>query len=131
MSHCNRILVIEDNADLADLVREVLEAEGFDVCIALTPDEGLARFVDLRPALVLLDLHLPGRSPLELIAQLRRKAASPTRIVAMTGGDESPSGVHAILRKPFDLNLLVEAATAAERAAASARQSELLTVDRL
>src|SRR5271166_4782682 len=70
-----RVLVVEDEPGIVDFVRRGLEAEGFQVAAALDGVEGermaLAGGIDA----VVLDLMLPGRSGLEILASLRR--ASP------------------------------------------------------
>jgi len=66
-----KILVIEDEKDIRELVRYNLEAEGFAVVEASDGEIGLALSARERPALVLLDLMLPGLSGLEVCRKLR------------------------------------------------------------
>jgi DNA-binding response OmpR family regulator len=65
------ILVVEDDARVADFLQRGLQAEGFRVQLARTGPEGLALARDGEPALVLLDLMLPGLGGLELCQTLR------------------------------------------------------------
>jgi two-component system phosphate regulon response regulator PhoB len=71
-----RILVIEDEADIAEVLRLNLAAEGYSVTLAADGPGGLGRARELRPDLVLLDLMLPGLSGLDVCRQLRADARS-------------------------------------------------------
>ena len=68
-----KILVIEDERDIRELVRYNLEAEGFAVVEASDGEIGLALSARERPALVVLDLMLPGLSGLEVCRKLRER----------------------------------------------------------
>ena len=61
-----KILIVEDERDLRDLLRFHLEQEGYAVCEADAGDTGLAAVATERPALVVLDLMLPGTDGLEI-----------------------------------------------------------------
>ena len=71
MSAAPKILSIEDEPDIRELLSLTLEAEGFRVLSAATGEEGLRLARKEKPALVLLDLMLPKISGLELCRQLR------------------------------------------------------------
>ncbi len=70
------ILVVEDEKDIRDLVRFHLEQEGFTVREADTGEAAIAQAAAIRPALIVLDLMLPGTDGLEVCRRLR--AAEPT-----------------------------------------------------
>jgi DNA-binding response OmpR family regulator len=76
-----RILLVEDDARIADVVAKNLEAVGFEC--HQSPDGGraIADFARLKPALVVLDLGLPGLDGLELLRRLRRESDVPILIV--------------------------------------------------
>ena len=65
------ILVIDDERDLLELVRYNLEKEGYDAICAADGETGLAIAAKHKPALVLLDLMMPGKDGLEVCRQLR------------------------------------------------------------
>ena len=70
-----RILIVEDDADIAESLRYNLEREGLKTRIAETGEKGLSAALDEQrgaPALILLDLMLPGMSGTELCRRLRR-----------------------------------------------------------
>lgn len=66
-----RVLVVEDDAKLAALVREFLEANGFDVDVEPRGDRAPARILDEQPDLVILDLMLPGLDGLAICRHVR------------------------------------------------------------
>jgi two-component system phosphate regulon response regulator PhoB len=70
----SRVLVVDDEPDLLELVRYNLEKEGFRVDTARDAEEGLAALRRATPAAIVLDLMLPGSSGLEVLKRLR---ASP------------------------------------------------------
>jgi DNA-binding response OmpR family regulator len=80
------ILLVEDDQMNVQLVRVLLEDDGYDLRSAFTADEALNILATLRPGLVLMDIQLPGKSGLELTRQLRsNRAMNDTKIVALTG----------------------------------------------
>ena len=70
------ILVVEDEKDIAELVRFNLEREGFAVITAADGEQGLDAARQQRPALLILDLMLPGMAGLEVCRRLRGDAAT-------------------------------------------------------
>src|SRR5256714_12255866 len=81
------VLIIEDDADIAEGVRYSLEREGFAVRVALTGEQGLTAALDAQapPSLIILDLMLPGMSGIELCRRLRREPATKrTPIIMLT-----------------------------------------------
>ena len=67
-----RILVVDDEQHIVDVVVYILEENAFDAVVALDGDAGLRKFSDSRPDLVILDLTLPGMSGLDLFREMRR-----------------------------------------------------------
>ncbi len=70
-----RVLVIEDNLDLAYGLRNNLEIEGYEVCVADDGSAGLAQATSWRPDLVILDLTLPGLDGFRVLKTLREQGA--------------------------------------------------------
>ena len=82
-----RILIIEDDADIAEGLRYNLEREGFRPIIAESGEKGLRLALDEKnpPVLILLDLMLPGMNGMELCRRLRREPTSEnTPIIMLT-----------------------------------------------
>src|SRR5207244_8213630 len=67
----DRVMVIEDEKEIRDLVRYNLERAGFRVALADNGEDGLERIFAARPDAVVLDLMLPGLSGLEVLRELR------------------------------------------------------------
>jgi DNA-binding response OmpR family regulator len=106
------VLLVEDDADIRDIVQDVLEAEGYDVIPASHGRQALEFLrVATPPALVILDLKVPlvgGRSVLEAMRSDHSLSSVP--IVVMSAlGQEKPAGAAAFLRKPFSLASLFDA----------------------
>ena len=106
------ILVVEDEASLADAVRYNLEREGFRVALALDGPSALERFEAERPGLVILDLMLPGMSGLDVCREIRARSAVP--IVILTAKDAEADKVAGLelgaddyVTKPFSMRELV------------------------
>ena len=81
-----RILVVEDEAKVARALKEGLEGEHYEVVVARTGEEGFFRAGSEAFDLVLLDLMLPGRSGLEVLEAVRRRAI-PTPVLVLTARD--------------------------------------------
>jgi two-component system cell cycle response regulator DivK len=65
------ILIVEDNDKNRKLVRDVLAFKGYRLAEAETGEEGVRLARELRPALILMDIQLPGISGIEALAQIR------------------------------------------------------------
>jgi len=67
-----RILLVDDERHIADVVEYILKENAFDVLVALNGDDGLRQFREKKPDLVILDLNLPGLSGLDLFREMKR-----------------------------------------------------------
>ncbi len=109
------ILVVDDEEDLRNLLRHSLKKEGFEVQVAGTGPEALAIAADIKPALILLDLMLPGMQGTEVCRRLRADASlNGTAIIMLTArGDELDRvvgfelGADDYVTKPFSTRELV------------------------
>lgn len=107
-----RILVVDDDAAIAEMIGIVLRGEEFDAVFAMTGDEALERFHAERPDLILLDLMLPGMSGIEVCARVRAESGVP--IIMLTAKGEPTdvvegleSGADDYVVKPFNPKELV------------------------
>ena len=82
-----RVLVVEDEPGIVDFVRRGLEAEGFEVEVALDGIEGERLALSESFDAIVLDLMLPGRSGLEILASLRRAKPNVPVIVLTARGE--------------------------------------------
>ena len=109
-----RILIAEDNRDSADSLKALLEALGYDAHIAYDGESAVRSAAELRPAVIVMDIGLPGINGYEASRQIRAlKPALPALIVALTGwGQQSDrlrsaeAGIDHHLVKPLDLAAL-------------------------
>jgi two-component system response regulator RegX3 len=112
MAETARILVVEDEASLADTVRYNLEREGYEVSLAADGREALDRFRDDAPSLVILDLMLPEMSGLDVCRAIRAESDVP--IIMVTAKDSEADKVAGLelgaddyVTKPFSVRELV------------------------
>lgn len=80
-----QLLVVEDDSQIAAIVRDYLDAAGFAVRIAASGDAALAIAHTDRPDAVILDLGLPGRDGLDVLRELRRDGDTPVLILTARG----------------------------------------------
>ncbi|SEK55884.1 PAS domain S-box-containing protein [Roseateles sp. YR242] len=108
------VLVVDDNADAADTLSEVLQGAHYRTAVAYSGEEALACFTRVRPRVVLLDIGLPGLSGLEVARRMRAMSDEPGLIlVAITGWGQhadreatTDAGFDAHLVKPIEFNEL-------------------------
>ena len=109
------VLIVEDEADLRELIRYNLEAEDFRVVMAESGDEAVERIRDGVPDLILLDWMLPGLSGIELCRRWRsREETARTPIIMITARGEEEERVRGLATgaddyvvKPFSMPELV------------------------
>lgn len=105
-----RILVIEDNQANIELIDYLLTAHGYLTLLATNGEDGLRLATQQRPALVLLDLRMPGIDGYQAAAAIRKQPGlEQTRIVAVTAsamvGDReriAAAGFDGYIQKPLD-----------------------------
>jgi signal transduction histidine kinase/ActR/RegA family two-component response regulator len=102
-----RVLVVDDNADAADMLGELLRHAGYEVCVAADGLAALATLDGFVPELALLDIGLPGMDGYELAGRLRSDPRVPgvLRLVAITGYGRDPDRARA-LATHFDEHLV-------------------------
>jgi len=137
------ILIIEDDADIAESLHYNLRREGYRVTIAESGEKGLRLALDEKaaPSLIVLDLMLPGMSGLELCRRLRRETQTKTTpIIMLTAkaaeGDKITgleTGADDYVVKPFSLKELIARVRAVlrrvEKEGTAVYSDEKLTVD--
>ncbi len=107
-----RVLVVDDDAALAEMLTIVLRQEGFDSRMCTRGDEALEQFRDYRPDVVLLDLMLPGKDGIDVCKEIRAESGVP--IVMLTAKGDTvdvvvglESGADDYVVKPFKAKELV------------------------
>ena len=107
-----RVLVVDDEGQIRSFIRDVLLDEGFAVDVAATGAAAIGQAVAARPDVVVLDMMLPDLSG-EAVADALRSKLGEVRILVITADPLAPdraqrSGAYGYLRKPFDLDDLVD-----------------------
>ncbi len=108
-----RILVVDDEENVRRVLRQMLESAGYEVIVAANGNQALDLVAEQNPALVLLDLRMPGKSGMEVLKEM--KADYPdVAVIVVTAVDEVNIAIEAIrngaydyLHKPFDANALI------------------------
>jgi DNA-binding response OmpR family regulator len=115
-----KILVIDDEEGVREVLRDQLENAGYEVHTAGSGDEGMALYDKSGATIVIVDLVMPGKEGIETIQELRLQSFQP-RIVAISGGGRSQAnaegylrfakalGADICLKKPFDQAHLLNA----------------------
>jgi CheY-like chemotaxis protein len=108
------VLVIDDDLDIVDSIREVLEDEGYTVVVAKDGEEALERLTGLTPQLILLDLAMPNMDGSAFrTAQRQNPALAKIPTVVMSAADRTREMAMALdpedcLLKPIKLATLLE-----------------------
>ncbi|MCL8024966.1 MtrAB system response regulator MtrA [Nocardioides bruguierae] len=128
-----RVLVVDDDASLAEMLTIVLRQEGFDSQMCTRGDEALDQFREYRPDVVLLDLMLPGKDGIDVCKEIRSESGVP--IVMLTAKGDTvdvvvglESGADDYVVKPFKPKELVARIRARVRRFDATTQAENLQV---
>src|SRR5512142_2952899 len=108
----DRVLVVDDDVELCDLVKEFLEPEGLQVEAVHNGNRGLERALSGEHALVVLDVMLPGMNGLDVLRKLRATSTVPVLLLTARGQDVDrivglELGADDYLPKPFNPRELV------------------------
>ncbi|MGI6451525.1 MAG: response regulator transcription factor [Desulfitobacteriia bacterium] len=128
-----KILVIDDEVRLLEVIKEYLLKEGFEVFTSINGEEALRLFPLLRPDFIILDLMLPDLSGEEICKQIRRESDVPILMLTAKSGEEDrikglALGADDYLVKPFSPRELVMRVKAIlRRTAGQTKTNNLLT----
>jgi DNA-binding NtrC family response regulator len=115
----SRVMVVDDDTETLNLLREVVAKEGYQVETAEDAETALRRLAEWQPDLVITDIHMPGMDGLALLAAVREKAPDILVILLTAYGslktavDAIKAGAFDYLSKPFvvdDIRLVVRRA---------------------
>ena len=130
-----RILMVEDDASLADTVREALVTEGFAVDVMRTGPDGLWAATEHPYDVIMLDIMLPGLSGYEICRQLRARGVwAPILMLTAKDGEYDQAdaldlGADDYLTKPFSFVVLLARLRALARRAVAQRPTVLVAGD--
>ena len=130
-----RILVVEDNSDLAAGLEYNLQLEGHEVQVAATGPEGVAAAAEWAPDLVILDLMLPGVNGYEVLQSIRKQARH-VPVIILTARAEEQNKIRGFrldadqyVTKPFGILELLERVAALLRRSAQEQQPASAVVE--
>ena len=102
------VLIVEDDRNIADLLRLYLEKEGYEVAIAYTGIQGVEKFREVQPSLILLDVMLPEMDGWGVCRTIRAESKVP--IIMLTAKGETEDKVNGLkqgaddyITKPFEM----------------------------
>jgi DNA-binding response OmpR family regulator len=130
MPERNRILLIEDDREIATTIRSVLESAGYEVDYASNGRDGQRLISEQPPDLVITDMMMPQLGGFPVLEFLKR-LPQPPRVIMITANEGGRHkayaemlGVSDYLRKPFAMDVLLEAVERALAREASPAESE-------
>jgi len=110
-----RILLVDDDPEIVESMRTVLESRGYSILVARDGNQGLVIAESEEPDLVVLDMMMPKRSGFLVLEKLRRSRPNPMRVIMITANEGSRHkayaemlGVDDYIRKPFAMDRLLE-----------------------
>jgi two-component system, OmpR family, response regulator MtrA len=110
--HRGRVLVVDDDSSLSEMLTIVLRSEGFEPRVCSNGDQAMGMFRDFKPDIVLLDLMLPGKDGVDVCRQIRGESGVP--IIMLTAKGDTidivvglESGADDYVVKPFKPKELV------------------------
>ena len=109
-----RVLLVDDDAEIVESMRTVLESKGYEILVARDGNQGLLMAERENPDLVVLDMMMPKRSGFLVLERLRRSHPVPMRVIMITANEGSRHkayaemlGVDDYIRKPFAMDRLL------------------------
>ncbi|MCX5726139.1 MAG: response regulator [Candidatus Saganbacteria bacterium] len=111
-----KILIIEDHPATVEMIRILLEVEGFEIAVAYNGKSGIEKVSSEKPDLILLDVMMPEISGLDVCRKLKDKEETkkiPVVIVSIKASEENvkagmEAGANDYIGKPFDPRKLIE-----------------------
>jgi two-component system response regulator VicR len=111
-----KIMIVDDNIDIADTLRIIMEKEGNQTMLACNGEDFLSKVDDFRPDLVLLDVMMPGLTTEKIMEKLKEKGWASLKVILVTVvrfSDEEKKLLYTVLNitdyitKPFDVFQLI------------------------
>ena len=109
-----RVLLVDDDTEIVESMRTVLESRGYEISIARDGNQGLMMAEKDDPDLVVLDMMMPKRSGFLVLEKLRRSRPVPMKVIMITANEGSRHkayaemlGVDDYIRKPFAMDRLL------------------------
>ena len=112
MSSASYVLIVDDDTDMAAVIKVVLDAEGYSCACVDNGLDAVETAAAAKPALVLLDMMMPIMNGWECAYELRQRYGRTLPIVIVTAAEHAESwraeiGADDVLAKPFDIHALL------------------------
>ena len=104
------IMVVDDEADIRETVKTVLEKEGYTVVTAISADDALKKEATAKPVLILMDIMMPGTPVREVVPKLKSKVAYLSVVRTSEAEKEDlmkAKNIVDFIQKPFDIKTLI------------------------
>ena len=108
-----KVLIVDDEPDTLEIIRKLLQFEGFDVLIASSGEEGIKRIAEEQPEVVLMDINLPGINGNEALKRIKEIHPFPS-VVMLTAYATVDNAIQALkegasdfVKKPFENDHLI------------------------
>ncbi|OGV39135.1 MAG: hypothetical protein A2020_13665 [Lentisphaerae bacterium GWF2_45_14] len=102
------VLIIDDESSVQSVLEEILNGRGYDIYLAKNGEEGLQKFKEFSPDVVLLDLNMPEMDGFAFLEAVKPSRLDSYEVIVITGNTENRKvvkcydlGAESILRKPF------------------------------
>ena len=113
-----KVLVVDDEVQICELIESFLSHEGYRVMTALNGDEAIRKFSEEKPHIVFLDIRMPGMSGMDVLRRMKEIDPNAGIIILSAFGDMATVeasmdlGAHSYIQKPVDLKHLTEIVSA-------------------
>ncbi|MBT4165985.1 response regulator [archaeon] len=106
------IMVVDDEADIRTTVQAVLEKEGYKVVTAISGDDALKKWTAEKPALILMDIMMPGTPVKDIIPKMKGTKVAYLSVVRTSEAEKEDlmksKNIVDFIQKPFDIKELVK-----------------------
>lgn len=105
----SKILIIDDQPGIRQLLSEILKEEGYVIDLAINGMEGISKAEEINPDVILLDMKMPGMDGIEVLDEIKRLEIDSKVIVMTAYGELEPInharrlGAYDYVSKPFDV----------------------------
>ena len=127
-----KVLLVEDEPTLAMIIKDTLDGNEFDITLAANGEEGLSRYAEIKPDIIVADIMMPKMDGWEVCREIRKNSKVP--IIMLTArGDERDEllgfelGVEEYISKPFSPKILVARVEAILRRTGQSNPDEILS----
>ncbi len=109
----NKVLIIDDEDVVLESIRKDISGDQYEIYIARNGEEGLAKYKEVQPSLIILDLRMPVMDGIEFLERIKLTSSDSCAVIVLTGhGDEEEIkrcfdlGVSTFIRKPYNIYVL-------------------------